>query len=37
MAAAKKWYILRFLYWTDSLPPLFKVRDLQMAINLALV
>ena len=29
MAASKKWCFLRFLYFTESLPPLFKVRGLQ--------
>ena len=33
MAAAKKLCFLRFLYLTESLPPSFKVRDLQMTIN----
>ena len=37
MAAAKKQCFLRFLYWTESSSPLFKVRGLQMTINLALV
>ena len=37
MAAAKKQRFLRFLYLTESSPPSFKVRDLQMTINLALV
>ena len=37
MAAAKKQYFLRFLYLTESSPPSFKVRGLQMTINLALV
>ena len=37
MAAAKKQYFLRFLYWTESSPPPFKVRGLQMIINLPLV
>ena len=37
MAGAKKQYFLRFLYWTESSTPSFKVRDLQMTINLALV
>ena len=37
MAAAKKQYFLRFLYWTESSPPPFKVRGLQMTIKLALV
>ena len=37
MAAAKKQCCLRFLYLTESPPPSFKVRGLQMTINLALV
>ena len=37
MAAAKKPCCLRFLYLTESSPPSFKVRGLQMTINLALV
>ena len=37
MAAAKKQCFLRFLYSTESSPPSFKVGDLQMTINLALV
>ena len=37
MAAAKKRCFLRFLYFTESSPPSFKVRGLQMTINLALV
>ena len=38
MAAAKKrCFKLRFLYFTESSPPSFKVRGLQMTINLALV
>ena len=37
MAAAKKQYFLQFLYLTESSPPSFKVRGLQMTINLALV
>ena len=36
MAAAKKWCFLRFLYFTESSPPSFKVRGLQMTMNLAL-
>ena len=36
-AAAKKRCFLRFLYLTESSPPSFKVRGLQMTINLALV
>ena len=37
MAAAKNQCFLRFLYLTESSPPSFKVRGLQMAINMALV
>ena len=37
MAAAKKQGFLRFLYLTESSPPSFKVRGLQMTINLALL
>ena len=41
MAAAKKLCFLRFLYFTESSPPAslpsFKVRGLQMTMNLALV
>ena len=37
MAAAKKQCFLRFLYLTESSPPSFKVRGLQMTINLTLV
>ena len=37
MAAAKKRCFLRFLYLTESSPASFKVRGLQMTINLALV
>ena len=37
MDAAKKQRFLRFLYWTESPVPSFKVRGLQMTINLALV
>ena len=37
MAATKKQCFLRFLYWTESPPPSFKVRRLQMTIDLALV
>ena len=37
MAAVKKRCFLRFLYLTESSPRSFKVRCLQMAINLALV
>ena len=34
LAAAKRCF-LRFLYLTESSPPSFKVRGLQMTINLA--
>ena len=37
MAAAKKQCFLRFLYFTESSPPSFKVRGLQMTINLAFI
>ena len=37
MADAKKQGFLRFLYLTESSSPSFKVRGLQMTINLALV
>ena len=37
MIAAKKRCFLRFLYFTASSPPSFKVRGLQMTMNLALV
>ena len=37
MAAAKKQRFLRFLYWTKSSPPSFKVRGLQMTNKFALV
>ena len=37
MAAARKGCFLRFLYFTESSPPSFKVRGLQMTINLALM
>ena len=37
MAAAMKRCFLQFLYFTESSPPSFKVRGLQMAMNLALV
>ena len=33
MAASKKQCFLRFLYLTESSPPSFKVRGLQMTIN----
>ena len=35
MAAAKKQCFLRFLYLSESSPQSFKVRGLQMTINLA--
>ena len=35
MAAAKKRCFLQFLYLSESSPPSFKVRGLQMTINLA--
>ena len=37
MAAARKWCFLRFLYFTESPPPSFKVRGLQMTMNFSLV
>ena len=37
MGASKKRCFLRFLYFTESSPPSFKVRGLQMTVNLALV
>ena len=37
MATAKKRCFLRFLYFTESSPPSFKVQGLQMTMNLALV
>ena len=37
MAAAKQRCFLRFLYFTESSPPSFKVRGLQTTMNLALV
>ena len=37
MAAAKKQCFLRFLYFTESSFPSFKVRGLQITMNLALV
>ena len=37
MAAVKKWCFLRFLYFTESSPPSFKVRGLQMTMNFSLV
>ena len=37
MAAARKRCILRFLYFTESSPPSFKVRGLQMTMNFSLV
>ena len=37
MAAAKKQCFLRFLYFTESSPPSFKVRGLQMTMKFSLV
>ena len=37
MSAAEKRVFLRFLYFTESSPPSFKVRGLQMTMNVALV
>ena len=37
MAAARKRYFLRFLYFTESSPPSFKVQGLQMTMNFSLV
>ena len=37
MAAAKRRCFLRFLYFTESSPLLFKVRGLQMTMNFAFV
>ena len=37
MAAAKKQCFLRFLYLTESSPPPFEVRGLQVTMNLAFV
>ena len=37
MAAAKKRCFLRFLYFTESSPPPFKVRGLQMTMNFSLL
>ena len=37
MAVAKKQCFLRFLHLIGSSPPSFKVRGLQMTVNLALV
>ena len=37
MAAAKKRCFLRFLYFTESSPPSFKVGGLQMTMNFSLV
>ena len=37
MAAANKQCFLRFLYFTESSPPSFKVRGLQMTMNFSLV
>ena len=35
LAAAKKRCFLRFQYFTESSPPSFKVRGLQMTMNLS--
>ena len=37
MAVASKWCFVRFLYFTESSPPSFKVRGLQMTMNFSLV
>ena len=37
MAAARKRCFLRLLYFTESSPPSFKVRGLQMTMNFSLV
>ena len=37
MAAARKRCFLRFSYFTESSPPSFKVRGLQMTMNFSLV
>ena len=37
VAAAKNQCVLRFLYLIEASPPPFKVKGLQMTINLALV
>ena len=37
MVAARKWCFLLFLYFTESSPPSFKVRGLQMTMNFSLV
>ena len=37
MAAARKRCFLQFLYFTESSPPSFKVRGLQMTMNFSLV
>ena len=37
MAAARNRSFLRFLYFTESSPPSFKVRCLQMTMNFSLV
>ena len=37
MASARKQCFLRFLYFTESSPPSFKVRGLQMTMNFSLV
>ena len=36
MAAARKQCFLRFLYFTESSPPSFKVQGLQMTMNFSL-
>ena len=37
MAAAKKWCFFAISVFTESSPPSFKVRGVQMTMNLALV
>ena len=37
MAAARKRCFLKFLFFTESSPPSFKVRGLQMTMNFSLV
>ena len=37
MAAARKRCFLRFLFFTESSPPSFKVRGLQMTMNFSVV
>ena len=37
LAAARKRCFLGFLYFTESSPPSFKVRGLQMTMNFSLV